>query len=172
MLGFGLLVLRVVVGLTVAAHGAQKLFGWFGGPGIGGFGRMLAQLGIRPERPWAVIAALAEFVGGLLVACGLMTPLAALAVSGSMLVAILTVHAGKGFWNMNGGIEFPLIILAAMVAIALTGPGVLSLDHLLSVRLLGPATSFVAALVVLLGVVAALISPKLTSASQSRPQVS
>src|SRR3979411_2933576 len=138
MVEFGLLIIRLVVGLTVAAHGAQKLFGWFGGPGIAGLSSMLSQLGIRPERPWAVIAGLAEFVGGLLVAFGLMTPLAALAVSGRMLVATLTVHAGKGFWNMNGGIEFPLIILAAMVAIALTGPGVLSLDHLLSVRLLGP----------------------------------
>src|ERR1700716_3597826 len=112
MLGFGLLFLRAVVGLTVAAHGAQKLFGWFGGPGIAGFSGMLSQLGIRPERPWAVVAGLAEFAGGLLVAAGLLTPVAALVVSGSTLVAILTVHAGKGFWNHSGGIEFPLTILA------------------------------------------------------------
>jgi putative oxidoreductase len=172
MLGFGLLFLRVVVGLTVAAHGAQKLFGSFGGPGIGGFSGVLRQLGIKPERPWAIAAGLAEFAGGLLVAVGLLTPLAALAVCGSMLVAILTVHVSKGFWNHNGGIEFPLTILAAMVAISLTGPGVYSLDRLLSVRLPEPATWLVGALLVLLGVAMALVSPKLTSARQVGPQVS
>src|SRR3981081_2913220 len=102
MVGFGLLIIRLVVGLTVAAHGAQKLFGWFGGPGIAGFSSMLSQLGIRPERPWGVVGGVGEFAGGLLVAPGLLTPVAALAVAGSMLVAILTVHAGKGFWNHRG----------------------------------------------------------------------
>src|SRR3981081_1450546 len=135
MVGFGLLILRLVVGLTVAAHGAQKLFGWFGGPGIAGSSSMLSQLGIRPERPWAVVAGLAEFAGGLLVAAGLLTPVAALAAAGRMLGAILKMHAGKGFWNHNGGIEFPLTILAAMVGLSLTGAGVYSLDRLLSVGL-------------------------------------
>ena len=171
MMGLGLLFLRVVVGLTVAAHGAQKLFGRFGGPGVKGFSGMLAQLGIRPERPWAVMAGLAEFAGGLLVAVGLLTPVAALAVCGSMLVAMLTVHAGKGFWNQKGGIEFPLTILAAMVSLSLTGPGVYSLDRMLSIGLPEPATWLVASLLVLLGVGAALVSRNLLPAPQSRPQV-
>ena len=172
MVEFGLLIIRLVVGLTVAAHGAQKLFGWFGGPGIAGLSSMLSQLGIRPERPWAVIAGLAEFAGGLLVAAGLLTPVAALVVSGSMLVAILTVHAGKGFWNHNGGIEFPLTILAAMVGLSLTGAGVYSFDRLLSVRLPEPATWLVATLLVLLGVGAALIGRTQRSFRQMRPQAS
>lgn len=164
-MGIGLLVLRIVVGLTVAAHGAQKLFGWFGGPGVSGFSAWLAQLGIRPERPWAVIAGLAEFVGGLLVALGLLTPVAALAVSGSMLVAIFTVHVGKGFWNQNGGVEFPLTILAAMVALSLTGPGAYSLDQLLSVRLPEPVTWMLAAFLVVVGVLSAVFGPRLRSIS-------
>ena len=172
MLGIGLLLLRVVVGLTVAAHGAQKLFGWFGGPGIAGFGGWLSQLGIKPERPWAVMAGLAEFGGGLLVALGLLTPIGALAVCGSMLVAIFTIHAGKGFWNQNGGVEFPLTILGTMVALSLTGPGVYSFDRLLSITLPEPATWLVATLLVLLGVTAALLSSRLRPAGQSKPQLS
>jgi putative oxidoreductase len=85
---------------------------------------------------------------------------------------MLTVHVGKGFWNQNGGIEFPLTILAAMVALSLTGPGIYSLDHVLRVSLPEPATWLLAALLVLLGVAAALVSPKLQSARQARPQIS
>ena len=172
MLGLGLLLLRVVVGLTVAAHGAQKLFGWFGGPGLSGFSAMLSQLGIRPARSWAVVAGVAEFAGGLLVAVGLATPVAALAVCGSMLVAMLSVHAGKGFWNHNGGIEFSLTLLATMVGLSLTGAGIYSLDRLLSVTLPEPATWLIAAVLVLLGVGGALASARLPSVRETRPQVS
>jgi len=112
-----------------------------------------------------VIAGLAEFVGGLLVALGLLTPIAALAVCGSMLVAMFTVHVGKGFWNQNGGIEFPLTILAAMVALSLTGAGLYSLDHLLSVRLPEPATWAVMAFLVVVGVLSALFGQSLRSVS-------
>lgn len=164
MLGFGLLVLRIVLGLTVAAHGAQKLFGWFSGPGIPGFSSMLSHLGIRPQRLWAVMAGLAEFLGGLLVALGLLTPVAALVVCGTMLVAILAAHSTKGFWNHNGGIEFPLTILAAMLALSLTGPGAYSLDQMLSVTLPEPATWLVAALLTVIGAATAFVSPKLPSA--------
>ena len=171
MLSIGLLIVRVVIGLTVAAHGAQKLFGWFGGPGIGGFGGWLASMGVKPARPWAIVAALAEFAGGLAVAFGLLYPVAALAVCGSMLTAILLVHAGKGFFATNGGYEFPLVILSAMLGTSFVGAGGISLDRVFGLALPEPATWLVAALLVLVGVGAALASTKLQHAPQSKPQV-
>jgi putative oxidoreductase len=171
MLSIGLLIVRVVVGLTVAAHGAQKLFGWFGGPGISGFGGWLASMGIKPARPWAVVAALAEFAGGLLVALGFLGPVGYLAACGSMLTAILLVHAGKGFFASNGGYEFPLTILAVLAGTSLIGPGALSLDRFLRVALPEPATWLVVALLVLIGVGASLASTKVQQAGQTKPQV-
>src|SRR3989442_6060473 len=97
MIALGLLILRVVVGLTLAAHGAQKLFGWFGGSGMNGWAQMVEKLRIRPARPWAWVAALAEFGGGLLFALRLLSPLGSLPIAGSMPVAIATVHPAKGF---------------------------------------------------------------------------
>lgn len=171
MLAVGMLILRIVVGLTMAAHGAQKLFGWFGGPGLKGFAGMLGQLNIRPSPFWAVVAALAEFLGGLALALGLVTPLAAYAIAGSMLVATATVHLAKGFWNHNGGFEFPLTILASVVAIALAGPGVYSLDHRLAISLPEPLTLIVGAAVVVAGVLLALASRASTrTVSTPRPQ--
>src|ERR1700680_546978 len=96
-LGIGLLVLRLVVGLTMAGHGAQKLFGWWGGPGIKGWTQITTRLRIRPAVPFAWLAALAEFGGGLLFALGLLAPLGSLAIIGTMLVAIATVHWPNGF---------------------------------------------------------------------------
>src|ERR1700674_2164187 len=96
--GLGLLILRVVVGLTVAAHGAQKLFGWWGGPGMTGWTQSVRRLRIRPGQPLAGVAALSECGGGLLLALGLLWPLGSLAIAGAMLVAIATVHLPKGFW--------------------------------------------------------------------------
>ena len=171
MLSTGLLVMRVGIGLIVAAHGAQKLFGWFGGPGIAGFSTWLASMGVRPQRPWAILTGVAEFGGGLLVAVGLLSPLGALAICGSMLTAILMVHLGKGFWNTNGGYEFPLVILAAMFGVSLTGPGPISLDQTLRIALPEPATWLVMAVLVLIGVAGAVLSSRLQSAAQSRPQV-
>lgn len=170
MLSIGLLVLRIVIGLTVAAHGAQKLFGWFGGPGISGFSGWLGELGIRPERPWALVAGLAEFLGGLCVALGLLTPIAALFTCGSLLVAILVVHASKGFWNSSGGYEFPLALVASLVGLSLTGPGAISLDQYFRLSLPEPGTWLVSLVVVLIGVLAALGSRRLQAASQPRPQ--
>jgi putative oxidoreductase len=166
----GLLVLRLVVGLTLAAHGAQKLFGWFGGPRIAGFGQTLEKLGIRPSRPWAILAGLSEFLGGLSLAAGLLTPIGALAVVGVMAVAILTVHLARGFWNKDGGYEFPLAIAAVGVCLSLTGPGNVSLDALLRIRLPEPATWLVMALLTLLGVAGAVLVPRLRL-GQSRLQL-
>ncbi|HZP89936.1 MAG TPA: DoxX family protein [Actinomycetota bacterium] len=125
----GLLVLRVVVGLLFVGHGTQKLFGWFGGSGISGFARLLESRGYRPARAMAVLTGLSESGGGLLFAAGFLTPLAAAALIGVMVNAILAVHARRGVWNSNGGIEFPLTNAAAATAVAFTGPGRLSIDH-------------------------------------------
>jgi putative oxidoreductase len=160
----GLLVLRLVLGLTMAAHGAQKLLGWFGGPGLTGFGAMLEQLGVRPGRSWAIVAAVVEFAGGLLVVAGLITPIAALFLAGDLLVAILTTHLTSGFWNRDGGYEFPLALLGGLVALSLVGPGTAALDSVVGLRLPEPATWLAIVIVVLLGVVAAAASVRLQPA--------
>lgn len=128
-------------------------------------------MGIKPARPWAIAAALAEFVGGLLVAFGFLGPIGYLAVCGSMLAAIWLVHAGKGFFSSKGGWEFPLMILAVLAGTSLIGPGAISLDHLLGVALPEPTTWLVMALLVLIGVGATLLSTKLQQARQAKPQV-
>ena len=162
-----LLILRVVTGLTVAAHGSQKLFGWFNGPGISGFHGMLDRLGVRPARPWAYVAALAEFLGGLGVALGLLTPLAALAVCGAMLVAIGMVHWSKGFFNSAGGLEFPLQILAVMLVLSLIGPGRLAIDSLIGFSI-SMTVWVIAAVLVLIGSVAAIVMPRVRAAQTRR----
>src|SRR2546425_7213871 len=105
----GILVLRVVVGLLFVGHGSQKLFGWFGGKGMEGQVGIMQRLDIHPSHLWAYVSALGEFLGGLGLALGLLTPLAAAAIIGAMLVAIVRVHWSKGMWNTNGGMEFPLV---------------------------------------------------------------
>src|SRR6202165_1463157 len=147
--GLGLLILRVVVGLTVAAHGDQKLFGWWGGPGMTGWTQSVTKLRIRPAAPWAWIAALSEFGGGLVLAPGLLFPLGSLAIAGAMLVAIATVHWPNGFWNGKRGYEFNLALLASVAALALTGPGTYSLAQALGIRLPEPLTLVVGTLAVL-----------------------
>ncbi len=127
-MSYGLLFLRVVVGATMASHGAQKLFGWFGGGGPRGTAGFFGQLGFRAPIAMAVLAGLAE-TGGLLFAAGLVTPLAALGIAVVMLNAIWTVHWKNGFFNGKGGIEFPLVLFSVAVAVAAIGPGRFSLDN-------------------------------------------
>jgi putative oxidoreductase len=129
-MSYGLLFLRVVVGLVFFAHGAQKLFGWWGGPGLQGTKGMLGQIGFRLAGAMAPLVAVAES-SGLLLAAGFLTPVAALMLTAAMVVAIGSVHWRKGFWNMAQGYEFNLVLLAAAVALAATGPGRLSIDHAL-----------------------------------------
>jgi putative oxidoreductase len=129
-MAFGLLVLRIVLGLTLAAHGAQKVFGWFGGGGPKGTAGFFQGLGFRSPYPMAILAGLAE-LSGLAVALGLLTPLASFALVVVMLNAIALVHWSKGFWAGQGGYEFNLLILAAATALAATGPGKWSVDHAL-----------------------------------------
>ena len=135
---FGLLLIRVALGLTLAAHGAQKLFGVFGGHGITGTGGFFESLGFRPGKPMAVMAGLGEAGGGLAFALGLLTPFAAAAIIATMVVAIVSVHLQKGFFSSEGGYEFPLLIASAAAGVAFIGPGPLSLDAVFGLSLAGP----------------------------------
>ena len=155
-IAIGLLILRLVVGLTLAGHGAQKLFGWWGGSGMKGWTQGVTKLRIRPARPWAWVAALSEFGGGLFLALGLLSPLGSLAISGAMLVAVATVHLPKGFWNGKGGYEFNLTLIAAAVALALTGPGTYSIDQALGIHLPEPVTLVVGTIALIAAVGATL----------------
>jgi putative oxidoreductase len=127
-LSLGLLLIRAIFGLTLAAHGSQKLFGSFGGGGPAGTTTFFRSLGFRAPLLMALIAGLGELAGGLLFAFGLLTPLAALILTAVMLNAIGTVHWKKGFFNSAGGYEFNLAILTTAVAITAIGPGRYSLD--------------------------------------------
>jgi putative oxidoreductase len=130
-MAIGLLLLRLTVGLTLAAHGAQKLFGWFGGPGIDTIGGFFDALGFHPGRRHALTASVVEIAGGLLLALGLLTPLAAALTFSVMIVAAVSVHMKNGFFVTNGGFEYNLVFGIAGLAVAFTGPGALSIDALL-----------------------------------------
>ncbi|MDX6225356.1 MAG: putative oxidoreductase [Frankiales bacterium] len=125
----GLLVLRIVVGSLLIGHGTQKLFGWFGGYGLGGVGDWFDSLGFRPGRAMAAVAGLGEAGGGLLLLLGFLNPLAAAAILGTMLVASST-HLPK-IWASEGGLELPFILAAVAVMYGFTGPGRYSLDNAL-----------------------------------------
>jgi putative oxidoreductase len=170
VLALGLLILRLVIGLTMAAHGAQKLFGWWGGPGMATWTAGMTRMRIRPARPWAWISALGELLGGLGLAAGLLIPLPNLAIAGAMLVAIALVHWPKGFWNTKGGYEFNLSILAAISAIALAGPGAYSLDAAFRLHLPEPVTLIVGTIAVLVGVGVALATRAPQAAGEPKPQ--
>jgi putative oxidoreductase len=154
--GFGLLILRLIVGLILAAHGAQKLFGWWGGPGMTGWTGAMTRMRLRPPAAWAWISALGELLGGIGLALGLLTPLPSFAIIASMLVAITLVHWPKGFWVSKGGYEFNVSIIAGALAIALAGPGAYSIDALFGIRLPEPVTLIVVAVATLAGVGVAL----------------
>ena len=124
----GRLLLRLVVGGLFVGHGAQKLFGWFDGPGLDTTAQGFEHLGLRPGRPNAIAAGAAEAGGGALLAVGLETPFAASVLVATMLTAIHRVHAKNGPWSSNGGYEYNLVLIAAALALAEVGPGTLSLD--------------------------------------------
>src|SRR5437879_11762455 len=128
MVALGLLILRLVIGLILAAHGALERFGWLGGPGMTGWTGAMNRMRIRPATPWAWMSALAEFVGGIGLALGLLFPLPSAAIAGSMVVAIALVHLPKGFFVSKGGYESTLALLPSVAALALTGPDSVSLD--------------------------------------------
>jgi putative oxidoreductase len=126
-MAYGILFLRVIVGSTLFAHGAQKLFGWFGGHGPRGTGGFFGSLGFRQPYLMALAAGLSEAAGALL-ALGFLTPFACLAIASVMVVAVGSVHFRNGFWATSGGFEYNLVLWATAVAIAATGPGRYSLD--------------------------------------------
>src|SRR5215203_5380857 len=113
-MGLFRLIARVTIGLLFFGHGAQKLFGWFGGGGLQGTAAGFESMGLRPGRRNAVVAGLAEAGGGLMFATGTATPVAAAGLSGSMITAIKTVHWDKGVWTTQGGYEYNLVLLAAV----------------------------------------------------------
>jgi putative oxidoreductase len=151
----GLLVGRLVIGLGIAAHGAQKLFGWFGGHGLVGTSGYFESLGFRPGRVFATLAGLGEFVSGVLIALGLFGP-----IGPALLLAVMLVAMGQnlknGFFAMNQGVELPLLYGAAGVALALTGPGAFSLDAAFGLgELSSPDVGGIALIVGILGAIGA-----------------
>ena len=129
----GRLIARGVIGGVFIAHGTQKLFGWFDGPGLAGATQMMDKLGLRPGRRNAVAASVSETVGGAMLAAGFLTPLAGSALIGTMITAIRKVHGPNGPWNSDGGYEFNLALIAATLAIVDGGPGPLSVDGRLGI---------------------------------------
>jgi putative oxidoreductase len=127
----------VVVGLLFFGHGAQKLFGWFGGHGLSGTGAFFENMGFPQGKRQAFLAGLFEAGGGLLIALGLFTPFAAAAIIAVMTVAVIKVHAAKGVWSQNGGFEYNAVLVAIVFALAGVGAGNWSLDHALSFNLHG-----------------------------------
>ena len=132
----GLLLTRVAIGLLMAAHGAQKLFGWFGGYGLDGTAGFFEGLGFRPGRLFVISAAASEIGSGLLLALGLFTPLAAALMVSVMVVAAVSVHLPNGLFAQNNGIELPLVYGIVAAGIALTGPGAFSADAVLGLTAL------------------------------------
>ncbi|MDY0394523.1 DoxX family protein [Virgibacillus halophilus] len=128
MEALGLLIIRLITGLYFAAHGAQKAFGWFGGQGPQEAGATFEKMGIKPGARMALIAGLAEFLGGLLFAIGLLTPLAAVLIIIPMIVAIVKVHGKNGLFVDKGGVEYNVVLIAIALGIALSGPGTISID--------------------------------------------
>jgi putative oxidoreductase len=145
----GLLIVRLAVGLTLAAHGSQKLFGAFGGHGIAGTTKFVESLGFRPARMHAYLLGSAEVVGGLLLAAGLLTPIGALMTIGVMTAAAVAVHWKNGFFVTEGGFEFTLVMAASAAAVAFIGPGAYSLDALFEI---GAVSDAMAAGAVVVGV--------------------
>lgn len=148
MLDLGLLIARLIVGLLVAAHGAQKLFGWFGGYGLQATGDFFGKLGFQPGRLFATTAGVGELVSGLLVALGFLGPVGPAILLAVMIVAALSVHWQNGLFATSNGIELPLLYGTAAVRFALAGPGRYSLDELLGIRFAWTPAAIWAALAV------------------------
>jgi putative oxidoreductase len=135
MMDLGFLIARLVIGLLIAAHGTQKLFGWFGGHGLKATGEFFGNLGFQPGRLYATSAGLGELVGGLLIALGFLGPVGPAILLAVMIVAAISVHWRNGLFATSNGIELPLLYGTAAVRFALAGPGRYSLDSLLGTHI-------------------------------------
>ena len=138
--GLAALALRVPVGIILAAHGAQKLYGWFGGYGLGGTGQWMASIGLEPGYLMALLAGSAEFYGGLALVLGLLTRPAAVVSAFTMLVAIFSVHFEHGLFLTNNGYEYALALFAAVVALTIQGAGSFSVDNAIAKNVVGRAS--------------------------------
>jgi putative oxidoreductase len=151
----GILAVRAVGGALLAGHGAQKLFGVFGGSGLRGTAGFMEMLGLRPGHLWGTAAALSEFGGGTLLALGLLSPLGSIGAISAMTMATVKAHWGKPIWVTKGGAELAVTYGTIALAVGLTGPGAYSLDHVLGVRVpkpLAAGTALTAAALVGLGI--------------------
>jgi putative oxidoreductase len=160
-----LALVRAVVGLVVAAHGAQKVLGVWGGPGLAGWTQGVTRMGMRPAVFWAWVSAFAELAGGVAFALGFLLPVVAAALTIQMGVAIARAHWGKGFWNSKGGIEFPFTLGAVAAINGIADPGVYSLDRALGLPAMG-AGVYLALLVA--GVIAYLAGSRTLGAESSK----
>jgi len=131
MMDLGLFIIRLVIGLTFAAHGTQKLFGWFGGYGIEGTGGWFESIGMKPGKALALLAGITELVGGLLFASGLFLWIAAILIIGSMLIAIFKVHGTNGYWATSNGYEYNMALIVIALGVAMIGAGDYSLAALI-----------------------------------------
>jgi putative oxidoreductase len=165
-LSVGLLVVRLVVGLLMAAHGSQKLFGWFGGHGIAGTGMFLESIGFRPGRLFAGVAASTEVVSGLLIALGFLGPVGPALMLSVMIVAAVSVHWKNGLFAASNGIELALFYGTVAFGLALIGSGSYSLDALLGLQsLYTPTWAFVALAIGVLGGVGNLLARRPVAAA-------
>jgi len=162
----GLLLLRLVFGIVMAAHGSQKLFGWFGGHGIAGTGGFFESLGFRPGKLFATAAGLGEFFGGLLIAAGFLGPVGPALVLSVMTVASISVHWKNGLFAQNNGFEVPLLYATAGVAMAFTRFGAFSIDAILGISA-SPLFISAALLVGIVGALGTLAMRNVNAAAQS-----
>jgi len=166
----GLFIIRVFFGLAIAGHGAQKLFGSFGGYGIKGTGGFFETIGFRPGAPFATAAGLSEMGGGLLMTAGLFTSFGAAAVLSAMLVAMVSVHLKNGFFAAGNGIELPFLYATAAFGIAFTGAGAISVDGLLGLSFL--SEPYVVTALLMLAVIGASVTLSMRHSSASMPSKS
>lgn len=140
-------IVRVLIGALFIGHGAQKLFGWFGGYGLAGTSQFMSSLGMNPGTLWAAIAGMGEFFGGLSLALGFFTPIGAAMIIAVMVMAILQVHGAKGLWNTEGGYEYNLVLIAVAVLYGLMEPTRYSVDAYMNYPV-GQVSLFIGAVVV------------------------
>ncbi len=159
---FAILLLRLAAGLAFAAHGSQKAFGWWGGPGPQGWRGAITHMGFRPVELFVWVSILAELIGGLAFAAGVLTPAAAALLVAQSVVIVFKAHWSKGYFSQKGGFEYPLLLAVVAIAVAVAGPGQISVDHVVG---LAPDAAIRGGLLVLgaIGGVAALVLQRVTA---------